>query len=291
MAWFTFTDASTETFVVRLDDAAEVGHARGLLAGTETADFLIGGQIVKSSADYNIGWSYHLDPKSIFFFEISAEVADSTMRYIEMHLRAVGRGLLPGNVWAGWTSVLTDELKPNIGTSSDDLLSGSAEADILFGRAGHDRLFGGGSSDHLIGGTGRDVACGGEGKDKLAGGEGDDVLRGGNGRDVLAGGPGDDRLWGEAGNDMFVFHAIGASGRDIVSDFDGGPGAGDVIRFGRSWRGALGDLNGDHRINADDVVLVFVRSGDDLRLSLGGATITLKGVGALPLAADDFLIG
>lgn len=291
MAWFTFTDASREMFVVRLDDAAQIGHARGLLAGTETADFLIGGKIVKSPASYNIGWSYHLDPKGIFFFEVSAEVGDSTMRYIEGHLRTVGGALLPGSIWAGWTSVLADELKPAFGTARCDLLIGTAEADLLFGNGGDDFLVGAGRSDHLVGGAGRDTASGGRGDDKIAGGAGDDILFGGAGRDVLSGGDGDDRLCGNGGNDTFLFGAVDSNEHDTVSDFDGGRGAGDVIRLDASWRTALSDLNGDHRINAGDIVLALVRSGNDLTLRLADATITLEGIGSQHLVRDDFLIG
>jgi hypothetical protein len=86
MAWFTFTDASNEIFVIELRDPETIEHARALLDGSDSSDPLIAGIVAKSAADYNIGWSYHLEPDSIFFFEFSTEVGDSTMRYIEDHL-------------------------------------------------------------------------------------------------------------------------------------------------------------------------------------------------------------
>jgi uncharacterized protein (DUF736 family) len=46
MAWFAFTDASGEAFVVRLDDPELVAHARALLAGDTEADARIGGTVV-----------------------------------------------------------------------------------------------------------------------------------------------------------------------------------------------------------------------------------------------------
>ena len=104
MAYFTFTDASRETFVIRLDDPDLIAHARALLAGTATDEARIGGIVTKKPADYGIGWSYHLDPDSIFFFDMSTEVGDSTMRYIEDHLDEIGGHLLPGSVWTGWSS-------------------------------------------------------------------------------------------------------------------------------------------------------------------------------------------
>ena len=80
MAWFTFTDASDETFVLRLNDPGLVAHAGALLAGDETSNLRIGGTVIKTPIACNIGWSYHLDPASVFFFEMSTEVGDSTMR-------------------------------------------------------------------------------------------------------------------------------------------------------------------------------------------------------------------
>jgi hypothetical protein len=131
MAWFTFTDASEEVFVFQIKNADLIAHARGLIAGTETADPLIGGTVVKSSAGYNIGWSFHLDAASLFFFENSTEVGDSTMRYIEDHLAEVGSALLPGSVWTGWSTVLLEELNEKSGSVDADLIRGSVISDIL----------------------------------------------------------------------------------------------------------------------------------------------------------------
>ena len=177
MAWFTFTDASEETFVARIDDPDVIAHARELLAGTETADPLIGGIVVTQPAPYNIGWSYHLDPESIFFFEFSIEVGDATMRYIEEHVDEVGGAFLPGSRWTPWTSVLLEELQARSGGADRDLLVGTIKADLLFGKAGDDRLLGAAGNDHLVGGSGRDKAFGGQGDDKLGGGAGNDRLR------------------------------------------------------------------------------------------------------------------
>jgi hypothetical protein len=197
MAWFTFTDASGGTFLVRLTDPSQSAHARGLIAGTEVDDARIAGTVVKTAVPYNIGWSYHL--QDIFFFEVSAEVGDSTMRYIESHLNQVGGALLPGSVWTPWSSVLTGELSPSSGGSGSDALEGSGAADILFGRAGDDTLLALAGNDYLIGQAGLDSLFGGDGDDKLDGGSGADELRGSGGEDYLVGGRGADRI--SAGND------------------------------------------------------------------------------------------
>jgi Ca2+-binding RTX toxin-like protein len=227
MAWFTFTDSSNETFVVRIDDPDQIDHARALIAGTETGNARIGGTVVKAPAAYNIGWSYHL--KDIFFFEMSTEVGDSTMRYIEQHLPEIGGHLLPGRVWTGWSSQLVEALHEQRGTEGTDLLVGTGAADILFGEGGSDVLLGLSGNDHLIGGRGADFAFGGSGNDKLGGNRGLDLLWGGSGADVLAGGRGSDWLLGGAGHDTL----IGGKGRDILS----GGGGEDHFTFDGADRG------------------------------------------------------
>lgn len=257
MAWFSFTDASNEVFVFRLVDGAAIAHARALLAGAAD-DPRIAGTVVKSEAGYNVGWSYHLDPSGVFFFEVSTEVGDSTMRYIEERLPQVGGALLPGSLWTGWSSVLVDELRPQVGTADADSLIGSRGADILFGRAGHDRLAGAKGDDHLIAGAGGDKVSGGQGNDKLSGGLGNDVLFGGAGGDVLAGDEGNDRLTGGGGPDRFYFTRH--SGRDAIFDFaDTGGAEDDAIdlrSYGFSSKAAI-PIAGC----GDDLVLRLVQHG------------------------------
>jgi Ca2+-binding RTX toxin-like protein len=270
MAWFTFTDASKEVFVVRLTDPDLVAHARGLLAGNEDIA-RIGGTIGKSPVGYNIGWSYHLDPASVFFFDMSTEVGDSTMRYIEDHLPEVGSHLLPGRVWTGWSTTLTDELRAMSGAAGSDKLVGTKGADLLFGREGDDLLESRAGADHLVAGAGADQLIAGNGNDKLAGGAGDDRLRGGWGRDVLVGGAdndrlnggrGSDRLEGGAGHDTFVLRA--GSGADRVLDFVDGPGADDRI-----------DLRAFGLTSLDQIEKVA--RGDDLLLIVGEDGLRLVG--------------
>lgn len=248
MAWFTFTDASNETFVIRLTDPAAVSHARGLLAGTETGDARIGGTVVKDDVPYNIGWSYHL--QDAFFFEISAEVGDSTMRYIEEHLAEVGGEFLPGSIWTGWTSALVEELKPLHGSACNDSLSGSGKSDIVFGKAGDDIVLGLAGNDYLIGGAGRDILFGGRDDDKLAGGTGADKLHGGKGADVLVGGHGADRLFAglDDDQDLMVYGSKAElMATDQIFQFDFKGHASEVV-----WdRIDLRSVDADRQIGGD----------------------------------------
>jgi Ca2+-binding RTX toxin-like protein len=309
MAWFTFTDASDETFVIRLTDTAFVSHARGLIAGTETADPRIAGTVVKTGVPYNIGWSFHLT--DIFFFEISAEVGDSTMRYIEEHLDEVGGALLPGSLWTGWSSTLVEELEAQQGGAGNDSLAGSGAADVLFGRAGDDSLLGRAGNDHLIGGEGRDGLLGRSGEDKLAGGAGVDTLRGESGADVLVGGAGIDYVF--AGLDDYQdLIAYGSKARlaatDRIFQFDGRSDAQEAVwdridlrsidtdagidgdqafRFVASFAAAgPGEPVGQLRLvdHGADVTVVFDFNGDNAV----DARILVRGVGSMS-EADFFL--
>ncbi len=97
-----------------------------------------------------------------------------------------------------------------VGTSGDDVLTGTADNDSITGLAGNDTLNGGDSSDFLDGGAGNDTLNGGDGDDYLQDPTGgNDTLNGGLGNDFLNisrtdvaaaqltfdGGEGDDRIY------------------------------------------------------------------------------------------------
>ena len=109
-------------------------------------------------------------------------------------------------------------------------LDGGDGNDTLIGGAGNDTLYGGTGNDLLQGGAGNDQLYGGAGNDTLQGGDGNDILIGGDGDDVLVGGAGLDILTGGSGADIFQFTAGQANG-DIVTDFSGRGGDGDLFQF------------------------------------------------------------
>lgn len=97
-------------FVIQLLDASKIEHARRILRGERESKTHIKGHIVKHKAPYNPKWSYHLDPSSIDFFEMSIEVCDASPKFVEDNLKDVGRSTLPGNHWCPWHSRLTKEV-------------------------------------------------------------------------------------------------------------------------------------------------------------------------------------
>ena len=112
-AYFAFQtnyDNSRE-FVFQLTDDAKIEHARKILSGGETERTHVHGRILKTQADYNPGWNYHLDPQTIDFFYQAIEVCDASIQYVEDHLDEACGAFLPGCHFCPWTSKLTREVE------------------------------------------------------------------------------------------------------------------------------------------------------------------------------------
>jgi hypothetical protein len=89
---------TTQYFVARIIGDTVIAEARGEL--NKTDDFrIIAGKIVKSSVDWNPGWSYHFQPDTVHFGDSFIEVCDASATYVEENLADVGGALLPDNVW------------------------------------------------------------------------------------------------------------------------------------------------------------------------------------------------
>lgn len=111
--------------------------------------------------------------------------------------------------------------------------------------------------------------------DLLVGGGGNDTLDGDRGDDVIDGGAGDDMLTGGRGADTFVITA--GNGNDTITDFY--VRWSDVIRLEGYGFDDVSDLRG----RLDQV-------GDDTVIDLTyGETLTLLGVDASELTADEFI--
>ncbi|WP_158964865.1 sialate O-acetylesterase [Chachezhania sediminis] len=229
----------------------------------------------------------------------------------DARLKGIGNGL--DNTITGNTG--NNRLK---GGAGDDVLHGGAGNDVLVGQAGFDRLEGGAGNDRFVvtdrndmpveyAGEGRDTVIarvsfalrdhgheievlrlkgtrdlngmgngadnlivGNGGDNRLNGAWGDDRIIGGGGRDRIADDKGDDIFTGGGGADTFVFAL--AAGNDHITDFR--PGT-DRLAF----EGLTGMAD-----------LTFTSPEGSTAIAFGeGSVLTLDGVSAGHLTADDFL--
>ncbi len=132
----------------------------------------------------------------------------------------------------------------------------------------NDTLEGDGAVNSLIGHQGNDMLLGLSGADSLTGGGGADTLEGGTGADTLSGNNGDDTFIYDLGD-----------GADTITGFVAGALSDDVLDLGI---GAAFDT-------FSEVQAVTSQVGLDTLIDFGGGdTITLVGVTAINLHADDF---
>jgi hypothetical protein len=109
-AYFKVAGATeADTFVIALTDPTLIAEARAEAAGQEPVKHVTG-LVVAEAASYNAPWSFHLDPASISFAEMSIEVCDAATSYVEEHLAEVGGAFLPGRRWCPWSSRVIEEI-------------------------------------------------------------------------------------------------------------------------------------------------------------------------------------
>lgn len=104
-AYFVFTaPPHPETFVFKLTNTQKIQQARDILSTGNQK--IIAGTIIKQPVYYNSPWTYYLDPKSIVFTEVAAEVCDASIRYLEDNRDIAYSG------WCPWGSRLLREIAP-----------------------------------------------------------------------------------------------------------------------------------------------------------------------------------
>jgi hypothetical protein len=91
-----------------------------------------------------------------------------------------------------------------LGTTGNDVISGTNGRDVIMGLAGADTIKGLGGDDVICGGDGPDTIDGGAGNDVIDGGASPDDLNGGTGDDFLDGGLHNDSLRGDSGTDTCI---------------------------------------------------------------------------------------
>ena len=213
-----------------------------------------------------------------------------------------------------------------IGNVLDNTLTGGNGEDGLYGLAGNDTLIGGRDNDLIIDGLGHttatggagddvvvalsgngnlqgngsnDVIIGGIGADNLSGGVGNDKIRGEGGRglmfgdDVIIGGRDDDLLMGGRGADQFVFRPD--DGNDVIAGFLVGDittaASRDIDPSSVDFTVGVDTikLSGFRDIDASNVMDFVTDGAQGAVFSAENTTVTVFGVSATTLSADDFV--
>ena len=78
----TFEVAGGETFAVELATPELIEHAQDLLAGKNVAAIPLG-RVVRNDPSVNEPWSWHLDPATFQFAQVTTEVCDGIPSYVE----------------------------------------------------------------------------------------------------------------------------------------------------------------------------------------------------------------
>lgn len=81
----TLKVADAETYKILLTDPADIAAARKLLAGQE-APRIPNGKIVRGDPGVNTGYSWHIDPASVEFVDMTTEVCDGRPSDVEKQL-------------------------------------------------------------------------------------------------------------------------------------------------------------------------------------------------------------
>lgn len=165
---------------------------------------------------------------------------------------------------------------PIVGTSGNDVVTGTLLADVINGGDGNDKLYayGYGSGDTLNGGAGNDELYSSSLGEELNGDDGDDHLTGGEGDDTLDGGDGTDTAeYIGSSDDYLVFYdktgalvvtdLVGYDGTDVITDIEFVHFAKDNVTISTSGTPALGTSGNDSITGNGLRNAMFGLAGDD----------------------------
>ncbi|MER8434730.1 beta strand repeat-containing protein, partial [Mesorhizobium caraganae] len=137
---------------------------------------------------------------------------------------------------------------------------------------------------HIIGSDFADTLTGDTAANTLYGGQGTDTINGGGGNDLLIGGPGQDTLTGGAGADTFKLDGLDI--KDLITDYSGVGGQGDVIDLTSLFDTAGGNVSDFVNFNAATGTL----SVDDNGTTGGANFVEVATLTNLPVSSTITLL-
>ncbi len=88
--------ADAEEYHNRLTDPDDIATAQKLLAG-QAAPRIPNGRVVRGESDVNVGYSWHIDPATIEFTDLTTEVCDGRPSDVE-------QGLITSDWYCPWSA-------------------------------------------------------------------------------------------------------------------------------------------------------------------------------------------
>ena len=92
----TFRVADREAYKIQLTDPADIDMARKLLAGEEDPK-IPNGKIVYGDPGVNQGYSWHIDPETLEFADMTTEVCDGLPSDVE-------QGIITSDYYCPWSA-------------------------------------------------------------------------------------------------------------------------------------------------------------------------------------------
>ena len=92
----TFRVADKEQYKIQLTDPADIETARQLLAGEE-APKIPNGKVVFGDPGVNKGYSWHIDPETLEFADMTTEVCDGLPSDVE-------QGIITSDYYCPWSA-------------------------------------------------------------------------------------------------------------------------------------------------------------------------------------------
>jgi hypothetical protein len=93
-----------QTYKIELDTPELIEHAKQLMAGDDVAA-IPNGKIVRDDPSVNAPWSWHIDPKTLEFADVTTEVCDGLPEYVE-------DGTLTSDYYCPWSTKIIEITGP-----------------------------------------------------------------------------------------------------------------------------------------------------------------------------------
>ena len=101
---FEVAGYADETYKIELATPELIEHVKQIMAGEDVA-LIPNGLVVRDDPDVNAPWSWHIDPASLHFADVTTEVCDGLPSYVE-------DGTVTSDYFCPWVTKVIDLTGP-----------------------------------------------------------------------------------------------------------------------------------------------------------------------------------